>query len=456
MLAGADHDRKAFLSQYCLACHSGESPAGGLALAEVDAGTPEGRPEVWERVIRKLAAGEMPPAGATHPAEEASEAFRQGLVKDLDAAAGREPYAGRTVIRRLNRREYGNAIRDILALEVPVAKRLPPDGQAAGFDNIADALSMSPVLLEGYLKAARQVSHLAVGVSDPSPVIETYPATGTQGEWQGEGLPYGSRGGIRVRHHFPYDGEYELRAFLERQSLTPTEGVRFFRTKVRLRAGPHVVIVTFPDEFAVREGPVSNVSGQGGRALGGPLDLLGTAIRPTIDFRVDGQRVKLFEIVGMTSGESAFDGLAGPPTLGRIEIAGPYDPVRSSDTPSRKRLFVCAPESPEEERKCASTILSAVARRAYRRDITARDCSRSCPPTWRPAGTWTSTRLSPSPCGMCCWPPTSCSGWNSTHRTPRGMPRTPSPISNWHRVSRFSSGAAFRTTSCSTPRRTAS
>ena len=373
MLAGADHDRKAFLSQYCLACHSGESPAGGLALAEVDAGTPEGRPEVWERVIRKLAAGEMPPAGATHPAEEASEAFRQGLVKDLDAAAGREPYAGRTVIRRLNRREYGNAIRDILALEVPVAKRLPPDGQAAGFDNIADALSMSPVLLEGYLKAARQVSQLAVGVSDPSPVIETHQATGTQGEWQGEGLPYGTRGGIRVRHHFPYDGEYELRAFLERQSLTPTEGVRFFRTRVRLRAGPHVVIVTFPDAFAVREGPVSNVSGQGGRALGGPLDLLGTAIRPTIDFRVDGQRVKLFEIAGMTSGESAFDGLAGPPTLGRIEIAGPYDPVRASDTPSRKRLFVCTPESPEEEPKCASAILSAVARRAYRRDITARD-----------------------------------------------------------------------------------
>ncbi|MCY4596548.1 MAG: DUF1592 domain-containing protein [Bryobacterales bacterium] len=372
-LAGAEHDRDAFLSRYCLACHSGGSPAGGLALAEVDAGTPEGRPDVWERVIRKLAAREMPPTGAPHPGEVAIEAFRQGLIKDLDAAAGREPYAGRTVIRRLNRREYANAIRDILALEVPVAARLPPDGQAVGFDNIADALSMSPLLLEGDLKAARQVSQVAVGVSDSSPVIETYPATGAQGQWQGEGMPYGTRGGTRVNHHFPNDGEYEIRAFLERQSLTPTEGVRFFRTRVPLRAGPHVVIVTFPDEFAVREGPVSNVSGRGGRALGGPLDLLGTAIRPTIDFRVDGQRVKLFEIAGKTSGESAFDGLAGPPTLGRIEIAGPYDPVRASETPSRMRLFVCLPESRDEEPKCASAILSAVARRAYRRDITAKD-----------------------------------------------------------------------------------
>ena len=372
-MGGVEHERGAFLSQYCLTCHSGESPAGGLALAEVDSGTPEGSPDVWERVIRKLAAREMPPPGAPHPGEAESEAFRQGLIKDLDAAAGREPYAGRTVIRRLNRTEYANAIRDILALEVSVADRLPPDGQAAGFDNIADALAMSPLLLEGYLKAARQVSQLAVGVSDPSPVIETYPATGTQGQWQGEGMPYGTRGGVRVRHHFPYDGEYELRAFLERQSLTPTEGVRFFRTRVRVTAGPHVVIITFPDEFAAREGPVSNVTGPGGRALGGPLDLLGTAIRPTIDFRVDGQRVKLFEIAGMTSGESAFDGLPGPPTLGRIEIAGPYDPVRASDTPSRKRLFVCLPESPEEEPSCASAILSAVARRAYRRDITAND-----------------------------------------------------------------------------------
>src|ERR1041384_7983321 len=183
----------------------------------------------------------------------------------------------------------------------------------------------------------------------------------SQAAWQGEGMPFGSRGGIRVNHYFSHDGEYQLRAFLEKQSLTPTEGVRFFRTAVHLNAGLHTVIVTFPDEFAEREGPVSDVSGPGGAALGGPLDLLGTPIRPPIDFRVDGRRVKLFEIAGMTSGESAFDGQPGPPSLTRIEIAGPYNPIAAKDTPSRHRIFVCRPAKDTAESACATTILTAIA-----------------------------------------------------------------------------------------------
>ena len=186
-------------------------------------------------------------------------------------------------------------------------------------------------------------------------------------------MPFGTRGGIRVSHYFPYDGEYDLRAFLERQRLTPIEGVRFFQTRVSLKAGPRVVTVTFPDEFAAREGPVLNVSGPGGSRLGGPLDLLGTAIRPTIDFRVDGRRVKLFEIAGMTSGEAAFDGQPGPPTLGRIEIAGPYNVRGVSETPSRKRIFICEPGGARDETACASKLLSAVVRRAFRRDVTPDD-----------------------------------------------------------------------------------
>ena len=186
-------------------------------------------------------------------------------------------------------------------------------------------------------------------------------------------MPFGSRGGIRVNHYFSHDGEYQLRAFLEKQRLTPTEGVRFFRTTVRLKAGPHVLVVTFPNEFAEREGPVSDVSGPGGPALGGPLDLLGTAIRPTIEFRVDGRRVKLFEIAGMTSGEAAFDGQPGPPTLGRIEIAGPYNVTGVSETPSRKRIFACRPTKSGDDLSCADRILSGIVRRAFRRDITQSD-----------------------------------------------------------------------------------
>ena len=178
-------------------------------------------------------------------------------------------------------------------------------------------------------------------------------------------MPFGTRGGIRVTHFFPRDGDYDLRAFLAKESLTPLEGVRFFRHRLtKVKAGSHTVIVTFPDQFAEREGPVLNVGGPGGAPLGGPMDVLGTAVRPTLEFRVDGRRVKLFEIAGMTAGEAAFDGLPGPPSLSRIEIAGPYNP-----TPSRARIFVCRPE----EADCGKRILGPIVRRAFRRNVSETD-----------------------------------------------------------------------------------
>jgi hypothetical protein len=142
-----------------------------------------------------------------------------------------------------------------------------------------------------------------------------------------------------------------------------------------MKAGSHTVIVTFPDEFAEREGPVLNVGGPGGPPIGGPLDVLGTANRPTIEFRVDGRRVKLFEIGGMTAGEAAFDGQPGPPTLGRIEIAGPYDVTGAGETPSRARIFICRPAGAPAEADCAKRILTPLVRRAFRRDVTAGDVS---------------------------------------------------------------------------------
>jgi hypothetical protein len=365
--------RDALLQQYCLNCHNENTKSGGLALENLSVAEPSTRPDVWEKVIRKLNAGEMPPPKMPRPDEVSLKAFTSGLISELDAAARRTPYAGRPVVHRLNRTEYTNAIRDLLAIELPIAADLPQDGIAAGFDNIADALSMSPLLLERYLKVARKVSELAVGTRDSSPVTEIYRATGTQAVWQGEGMPFGTRGGIRVKHYFSHDGEYQLRAFLAKESLTPTEGVRFFRTGIKVKAGTHTVIVTFPDEFAAREGPVSDVAGPGGAALGGPLDVLGTAIRPTIEFRVDGRRVKLFDIAGMTSGEAAFDGQPGPPALARIEIAGPYNPAGVSETPSRKRIFVCRPANPTDETPCATRILSTIVRRAFRREIAKAD-----------------------------------------------------------------------------------
>ncbi len=373
LLAQPAVDPDGFVKRYCISCHSHAAKAGGFVLEGASAATPAARPDLWEKAAKRIRAREMPPAGMPRPDDASADAFVNGLLTHLDAAARRSPFAGRPVIRRLNRAEYANTIRDLLDIELPLAAELPQDQTAAGFDNIADALSMSPLLLERYLKVARRVSELATGTGDSSPVVEIFPARDTQAAWQGEGMPFGTRGGIRVTHYFPQDGDYDLRAFLMKESLTPTEGVRFFRTRLtKMKAGAHTVIVTFPDEYAEREGPVLNVGGPGGAPIGGPLDVLGTAVRPTIEFRVDGRRVKLFEIAGMNAGEAAFDGLPGPPALGRIEIAGPYNPTGPGVTPSRTRIFTCRPDAAAEA-PCAQKILTPIVRRAFRRDVSPAD-----------------------------------------------------------------------------------
>ncbi|MGH9666042.1 MAG: DUF1587 domain-containing protein, partial [Bryobacteraceae bacterium] len=165
--------RQALLDQYCAPCHNQKSRTAGVVLENSGPENPASHAKLWEKVVHKLDAGEMPPPGVPRPDKTSLKAFAAGLIGDLDAAARKSPYAGRPVIRRLNRLEYANSIRDLLAIEVPVADELPPDGIAAGFDNIGDALSMSPLLLEQYLKVARKVSELVVGVNDPSPVTET-------------------------------------------------------------------------------------------------------------------------------------------------------------------------------------------------------------------------------------------------------------------------------------------
>ena len=374
VLSGQPPRRDAFVRQFCVSCHSQRGKAGGLVLEGASTADPAGNSAVWEKVVKRVRAREMPPAGMPHPDDDSARAFLGGLTAELDHAARRVPYAGTPVIRRLNRVEYANAIRDLLDIELPLAAELPDDQSAAGFDNIADALAMSPLLLERYLKVARRVCELATGTGDASAVVEIFPAKGTQAAWQGEGQPLGTRGGIRVAHYFPRDADYDLRAFLAKESLTPTEGVRLFRTRLmKIKAGTHTVSVAFPDEFAEHEGPVLNVGGPGGRALGGPLDVLGTAVRPTIEFRVDGHRVKQFEIAGMTAGEAAFDGQPGPPTLGRIEIAGPYHATGRGVTPSRARIFVCRPVAAADGIGCAKRILFPLVRRAFRRNVSAAD-----------------------------------------------------------------------------------
>ncbi|HWB84957.1 MAG TPA: DUF1592 domain-containing protein [Bryobacteraceae bacterium] len=366
-------DRAAFLKQYCLGCHNQTIKAGGRAFEGLSPSA-AANPEIWEKVIRKLRGGEMPPPGLPRPDAATVKALISSVVAEIDAAAAKHPYAGRTVMRRLNRTEYSNAIRDLLAIDMPFGSDLPVDATAAGFDDIGDSLSMSPLLLERYMKLARKISQWAVGAADQSPVTDQFYPTQPQGKWLGEDVPYGTRGGIHVRHYFPADGEYGLRAFLPSNGdrLLATEGVRFFQAKTTVTAGVHSVTITFPDNFAEREGPVGNVAGLGGLPLGGPVDAAGSAIRPQIEFLVDGRIVGTSEIRGPEPGEAVmYPG--GPPILERAEISGPYNVTGPGNLPSRQRIFVCHPARAAEEAACASQILSTLARRAYRRDLTADD-----------------------------------------------------------------------------------
>ncbi len=362
--------RTALVDQYCATCHNEKVKAGALVLQGVDP-APAAHPEIWEKVIRKIRSGEMPPPGRPRPDQPVLDSVTAELVAELDAAAKRTPYAGRPVIRRLNRTEYSNALRDLLAFDSPLSTELPQDGVAGGFDNIGDALSISPVLLERYLKLARKITDLTIGLGDASPVTDEFFPTKTQLAWQGEGMPFGTRGGISVRYYFPRDGQYALRVFLSASTavLSPTEGVRFFQNRTAVKAGVHTFIATFPDDFAEREGPATNV---GLVAMGGPVDPQGSAVRANLDMMVDGRRVKRFEIGGPPPNEAA-NGTVGPPQIERVEISGPYDPTGVGSTPSRQKIFICRPTAKSEEAGCASRIISTLARRAYRRDVANED-----------------------------------------------------------------------------------
>ncbi|MBF8305404.1 MAG: Gluconolactonase, partial [Acidobacteria bacterium] len=209
---------RTLLNRYCVNCHNENLKTAGLVLSSVDVGDVVSGAEVWEKVIRKLRTRAMPPAGMPRPDEAAYDSFAAYLETELDRAAAAHPNPGRPLVHRLNRAEYTNAVRDLLAIAVNGDSLLPPDDSGYGFDNIADVLSVSPMLLERYMAAARKLSRLAVGGPIRRPAVETYDVSRflQQDDRMSEELPFGSRGGIVVRHFFPLDGEYVVQVRLQR------------------------------------------------------------------------------------------------------------------------------------------------------------------------------------------------------------------------------------------------
>ena len=370
--SSADAPYRVVVKTYCLSCHNAKSKAGGLELTSINTQDLRDHSEVWEKVARKLRARQMPPPGSRRPDEATHTAALTALEASLDTLAVTDPNPGRTdTFRRLNRTEYRNAIRDLLAVEIDAAALLPSDSASYGFDNITVG-NLSPTLLESYVSAAEKISQLVVGRPSLSPggsTVRIRPDLTQEGHI--DGLPIGTRGGALVSHEFPVNGEYEITIRLSRDRNEHIEGlfephdvellldgerVRLFtvappslgtgqsssdsashatldshlKIRVPVVAGPHTVGVTFPKK---------------------PSLLLETARQPY---------------------EAHFNYYRHPriqPAVYEVSIIGPYNPAGAGDTPSRQRVFVCA----QQNDSCAKRILSTLMRRAYRRPVTDAD-----------------------------------------------------------------------------------
>ena len=332
---------QAFVSKYCQGCHNNSAKAGGLSLQQLDPSQVSSSPETWEKVIRKLRSGMMPPSGAPRPERAAIDEFAGRLEASLDKSAALHPNPGNVGLHRLNRAEYGNAVRDLLGVNVDVSTLLPSDDSSEGFDNIAAALGISPALLERYVGAATKVSRLAVGDPATSPTTETWRVPGDLSQTAHlEGLPLGTRGGIIFQYTFPLDAEYAF--------------------KVRARnAGLGV--------------------GAGGGPVALELTLDGARIDPgksTTDFRLKvtagphtfGVAMPEHNPAGVDDVYSVYADNAAVTT---VAITGPTNPTGPGDTPSRRKIFVCHPALGEDETVCAKRILTSLASKAFRRE--ARD-----------------------------------------------------------------------------------
>lgn len=333
------------IGKYCMSCHDAEEHKADLAFEGLDFNRVGANAEIWEKVARKLSAGVMPPAGHPRPSRAEANDFVQTLTQKLDAAA---PAPAPVMLSRLNRTEYANVIRDLLGLQIDAATLLPPDAASKGFDNIAAVLSTSPALIQGYLDAGMKISRLAVGDLATEPERKVYRAPpALNQETQLEGLPLGTRGGIRISHFFPLDAEYEI-------SVQAGPGASGF---MRRAPGPMPDVDLTVDGRAVpvnHEGPVRDSPFTSGPAR----------------IRVDaGSRAVTAALVDPTSAAGVNDLYATFPRKGaifNIVVNGPFQPTGPGNTTSRQKIFTCRPPTPADEAPCAREIVTRLAGRAFR------------------------------------------------------------------------------------------
>ena len=339
---------RAFLNQYCVTCHNEKAKVAGLMLDKMDVEHVGDQAEIWEKVVRKLRTGMMPPSGARRPDRLTIDAFTSKLEASIDRASAAKPNPGTTALHRLNRTEYGNAVRDLLALPMDVTTLLPPDDSAEGFDNVADVLGVSPLLIQGYVSAATKISRLAVGDPEISADKATYriPRGLAQADHI-DGLPLGTRGGILIQHVFPLDGEYDFRI-------------------ARSGVGVGQASVGGDEELEI------SVNGERVYLVGrnSPRD-----IRLTMKAGPQSIGVAVLKKRNTRGVDDLYDTFAASLGVSTVSITGPFNILGPGDTPSRRRIFVCRPASASnnDELACAKQILRTLARRAFRQPVADSD-----------------------------------------------------------------------------------
>jgi mono/diheme cytochrome c family protein len=354
------------LQLYCVGCHSGPTPFAGLNLEPLDTANLEANGAIWEKLIRKLRGRQMPPAGMPRPDEATYDALVKYIETERDRLAEAKPNPGRPTLHRLNRTEYANAIRDLLALEIDVAEMLPADDIGYGFDNIGDVLSVSPLLLERYLSAASKISQLAVGDTTLPASYQTYTIRPglVQRDLMNEAMPLGSRGGTSIRHYFPVDGEYEISVGLQRGRYDEYLGLGRER-KLDLRLDDRrLELFTIPAD--PRAGQLVHGAGDAPDShlkirlpvKAGTRTLVATFLKDTV--RPEG-------ILARNRETAFFEG------VGTVSVAGPYNVQGPGATASRDKIFLCHPATRAEEQACAEKSLTSLAHHAYRRPIAADD-----------------------------------------------------------------------------------
>jgi hypothetical protein len=363
---------RVLLDQYCVGCHNQRARVANLTLDTMDLAHLSADAEAWEKVVRKLRGGLMPPPGARRPDQATVDRFVSTLERSLDQVAAASPNPGRVALHRLNRAEYAAAIEDLLGLPIDASALLPQDDEADGFDNIASVLTVSPSFLDQYISAARVVTTRAIGNPSPRPGSITYrPPPGTNQGRHVEGLPLGTRGGLLVEHLFPADGEYKLnigglatagyvRGMEYRHTLVVTiDGARVFEKQI---GGEE-------DLKAIDQKQAPAVAAINGRFQNIPVTVTAGPHRIGVTFvaRSYAESDEVLHAFRPGGGEERI------PRVGSLEVLGPFNPVGLSDTPSRQRIFVCRPTSADTEAACATKIFSTFARRAFRRPVTDRD-----------------------------------------------------------------------------------